>query len=417
MRTLALIAAAAGAAAAPARPMVVAYTNDDQQAPTYWLDYDWSILTHIIAYGWRDPNMVYYAKARGVKMLLPFAGMSRQDATNATVRAAQVKSILRMAPPPYGPAQFNQTFDGMHFDIECTEQPCPWLGAGQPAGMALFFQELKAAWPTCVISLYVSGNGGVRLNRDPNGDQRTYPFEYAAKDVAAMAPSVDQVVYGGYASNNYTFLAANTIAPCEPDTSVPISGKSCGGFNPSQSIDYALNGAHGAAKPCQDNEYERAAWPCAVDSWSAVVPKEKLVYAVGWYNLQRNLKNSRSAHDPVLGGSPSFCATVHWKVAYEAKHGPIQKVLDESGTWVFDRVDDAGEAWRLWFDDERSLGPKYAMVRKAGWGGVGMWLADGMFPNGIHTDRPGYANTYCPDALRSMWKAVEQNFVQPAAAE
>ena len=158
--------------------------------------------------------------------------------------------------------------------------------------------------------------------------------------------------------------------------------------------------------------------------WSVVVPRSKLIYAVGWYNAQHNLLNA-TKRDPHLGSSPSFCSTVPL-----AAYPGVVKRLDPSGTWVFDRLDPNGTGFRVWFgtrihqwclllvsgspfastsgacaatalavhslgpspwcrfDDEVSFGPKYAAVRAAGWGGVGVWLASGMFPNGIHVTKP-----------------------------
>ena len=102
-----------------------------------------------------------------------------------------------------------------------------------------------------------------------------------------------------------------------------------------------------------------------------MIDKSKLVYAVGWFNAQHNLQNISKA-DHVIGSSPSFC-----QAASLAQHPGVVKHMDASGTWVFDRTDPAGAGFRVWYDDEASLGPKYAMVREAGWGGVGMWLANG----------------------------------------
>ena len=163
-----------------------------------------------------------------------------------------------------------------------------------------------------------------------------------------------------------------------------------------------------------------------------VIDKSKLVYAVGWFNAQHNLQNISKA-DHVIGSSPSFC-----QAASLAQHPGVVKHMDASGTWVFDRTDPAGAGFRVWYDDEASLGPKYAMVREAGWGGVGMWLANGarrrlpaqrgfrlwpafspdgfvvaagMFPGGLHITKPGVFDWYCPEALHRMWASIATHFV------
>ena len=50
--------------------------------------------------------------------------------------------------------------------------------------------------------------------------------------------------------------------------------------------------------------------PCDAPSWSSVIDKAKLVYAVGWYNAQHNVANV-SAKDHLIGSSPSFCQAVN----------------------------------------------------------------------------------------------------------
>ncbi len=180
---------------------MLAFYMGDVGAPTYWIDYDWSILTHIVMYGWNDPNMISYAKARNVKLLQTYNGCNNKDLSNDTVRAKVVADALTMAPVPYGKHPANTSVDGLFFDIECTVQPCPWLEPERVAGQALFFRDLKAAWPSVLLSLYVSGNPDVRITGPPaNNAQRAYPFGYSASQMQAFAPYLDQVVYGGYAS-------------------------------------------------------------------------------------------------------------------------------------------------------------------------------------------------------------------------
>ena len=182
-------------------PTVLAFYMGDVGAPTYWIDYDWSILTHVVMYGWNDPNMISYAKARNVKLMQTYNGCIDKDLTNKTVRDQVIADAVSLAPVPYGKRPVNTSVDGLFFDIECTEQPCPWLEPERAAGQALFFRDLKAAWPTVLLSLYVSGNPDVRITGPPaNSANRAYPFGYSAAQVQAFAPYLDQVVYGGYAS-------------------------------------------------------------------------------------------------------------------------------------------------------------------------------------------------------------------------
>lgn len=56
--------------------MQVAFYDGDPRQPSFWLDYDWTILTHIIIFGSGDPNLSSYAAAHGVKLLLAYNGVS-----------------------------------------------------------------------------------------------------------------------------------------------------------------------------------------------------------------------------------------------------------------------------------------------------------------------------------------------------
>ena len=132
---------------------MVAFYNGSPQQPSYWLDYDWEILTHIIGFGTMDPNLFSYASARGVQILLAYSGCSKKNMTDPATRTTIVKDVLRFAPPPFGTWHHNDSYAGLFFDIECTEQPCPWLAHGQAQGMATFFGELRKAWPAVVLSL------------------------------------------------------------------------------------------------------------------------------------------------------------------------------------------------------------------------------------------------------------------------
>ena len=218
---------------------------------------DWDILTHIITYGYNDPLMVRYAKSRGVKLLQAFSGAEDQPVNDSAVRAKIIHDALSYAPPPYGTHDGNTSFAGLFFDIECTTEPCPWLYPERVRGMAEFFKELKQAWPTVFLSVYLSAMPGGRIfgknglghptsdtpfcaagvectnfskglciagTGDPENDRQlpncsaamsggsgcpncTAPLEYSAADVAPMVPYIDQWVYGGYSSNDDSFLS------------------------------------------------------------------------------------------------------------------------------------------------------------------------------------------------------------------
>lgn len=90
---------------------------------------------------------------------------------------------------------------------------------------------------------------------------------------------------------------------------VPPGGSTCGSVNPNETVRYALHGTGGSG-PCQTAPGPQPIHSCSSPSWSAVIDKAKLVYAVGWYNAQHNVANV-SAADHVIGSSPSFCQAVN----------------------------------------------------------------------------------------------------------
>ena len=160
--------------------------------------------------------------------------------------------------------------------------------------------------------------------------------------------------------------------------------------------------------------------------------------------INSSLLHCARRHHGLQGYQPSFCQAVQL-----AKAPNVQRHLDDSGTFVFDRTDPAGIGFRVWMDDAESLGPKYKAVADADWGGVAMWcekrlfepasfnkigslsqfhltnignvatnkrrfrrVANGMFPNGLNLKQPGVFDCYCPDELRAMWASIDLNFVQ-----
>jgi hypothetical protein len=124
-----------------ARPTVLAFYMGGPL--TYWTDFDWDILTHVVCYGSVDENMVYYARQRGVKVLRTMA-LASVGMNVSSVRAKMTRDALSLsAIPPCPPCRYNSTpgapnppFDGLFFDVECKAQPCPWLTPEEAGGMA-----------------------------------------------------------------------------------------------------------------------------------------------------------------------------------------------------------------------------------------------------------------------------------------
>ena len=110
-------------------------------------------------------------------------------------------------------------------------------------------------------------------------------------------------------------------------------------------ISYILNGSAGSKKACENGPGKQSSFPCSEASWSAVVPKSKLVLGIGWYNNQANL-SARGPPQKLL--DTSFCRASNW-----SKYpGVIKRWQDATQTWVFDRQDTNGTGMRVWFDDD-----------------------------------------------------------------
>jgi hypothetical protein len=328
----------------------------------------------------------------------------------------------------------------LFFDIECTIEPCPYLYPDNIKGQAEFFKELKAAWPAVYTSVYLGGLPGQRVAgvAHPTADTPycqagpvcetfvkglcvkgvdppdprllncsaamsspshplgqgcpncTAPLYYSLDDVRAMVPSVDQFVFGGYGTVDYEYLPEGLTANCAPDLEDP---NSCGAVNSWQIINFTLTGGAGGSGKVRP-------------MWSDVIPREKLVYGVGWFNHQASLLGPAGPEDKVYGDSPSFCAAA--RIAADPSNSNARRRMDDTGTWVLDRAD--GSNMRLWYDDATSLLPKYRAVRAAGWAGVAMWTANGLFYN------DPMVGLYCPDGVRTMWAAIAKAWPALGAA-
>ena len=229
--------------------------------------------------------------------------------------------------------------------------------------------------------------------------------------MSAMEPHIDQLVHSGYGAVDSDFLDTNTLVPCSTNGSLRFEG--CGANNAKKMISYILNGSAGSAdKPCQSGLGMQSSFPCKQASWSSVLPKSKLVLGVGWYNNQVNLSAAARGVPQKLMDN-SFCRASNWSKF----PGVTKQWQADTQTWVFDRKDPYGSGMRVWFDDEASLAPKYAAVRAAGWSGLAIWLANGMFSNDCPEDRCGQAkdmSDYCPQDLARMWASIKSSFVMPA---
>eukprot|EP01045_Picozoa_sp_COSAG04_P044035 COSAG04_NODE_14734_length_557_cov_0.722707_2_plen_85_part_01 len=78
---------------------------------SYWADFDWDIITHVVCYGTVDTNMMYTARAHGAKVLRTFlidSGGTMGGMSDSAVRAKMTQNALSLsAIPPHG--RYNAT--------------------------------------------------------------------------------------------------------------------------------------------------------------------------------------------------------------------------------------------------------------------------------------------------------------------
>ena len=109
---------------------------------------------------------------------------------------------------------------------------------------------------------------------------------------------------------------------------------SCGSVNSKASISYTLTGMPPPGSPLTPP-------PKPLPVWSDVIPKSKLIFAVGWFNTMAPLHPERCAAgapcgDSKYGGEPSFCQA-NWLA--NLNDNKARRWMNSQGTWVMDRTD------------------------------------------------------------------------------
>jgi hypothetical protein len=146
------------------------------------------------------------------------------------------------------------------------------------------------------------------------------------------------------------------------------------------------------------------------------------VLAVGWYAREWSLHDFPTVRDP-LGARISFCQAVALSKTLGAPGA--KPVLDReslsmkflcshdphnSSTWQgcgpWPGSSSTSQAFEVWYDNSVSLRRKYEAIDKAGWGGVGVWQASGMWPD----ESLANVTAYCKEEIAAMWGTVESVF-------
>ena len=213
-----------------------------------------------------------------------------------------------------------------------------------------------------------------------------YGYEaWKSSDVAPMVEHLDLVVASGYGAVDLTKL---------PDL-----------------VD--CRGVGSNMQPCPSSS--TAIIRRAAEGWgsSGIVPMSKLVIGLNWYAIDYPLSKKPTE----VNARISFCEAAN--LAASLPEGAV--AWDEnSSSWLFNHTNtSSGEPRQMWFDDEISLGVKYALARSLGFRGVGMWKASGMWRDSHAGEAPGYSSLWlvqhwCPERIQRMWASVRKNFTEAA---
>ena len=384
LRALACASLTAGAstldqrAGAAAAPEVVAFLDGYANGPSYWLDWPMETVTTIVMQGFVDPFLLDNAHAHGVRVLQT-DGAAWDWLGNATERGLQIQQRVASVR--------KANLDGFGFDFE-------HINSTQMPQVVQYILELRQAYPDGFLTFYTNG----------------YPSSWgwrpwSGPSMKTMAPALDLVIASAYTESNDTAPgfpkeAASCTEPCAV-TSLPT-------------VEAAVGHGNGG--------------------WDEYVPRSKLVLAVGWFMREWGMNASlplAQRGDP-LGGRISYCQAIGLRRSLH-KDAAGQPRLDKaSGTWSFTCRHDPHNAstfnscgphqspndqeYEVWYDDAESSRPKFEAVKSAGWRGVGMWQADGMWP---YADDVHNISLWpeCKPELEATWAVITELFGSAAASD
>jgi spore germination protein YaaH len=142
------------------------------------------------------------------------------------------------------------------------------------------------------------------------------------------------------------------------------------------------------------------------------------VLAVGWYAREWSLHDFPTVRDP-LGARISFCQAVALSKTLAANTPPVLDTESLSMKFFCSHDPHNASTWQgcgpwagtsqafvVWFDNALSMQRKYEAIDKAGWGGLAMWQASGMWPD----ESLANVTAYCKEEIAAMWGAVESVF-------
>ncbi len=288
---------------------------------TAYLDYDYSVLTHIAWFsyevdtatglyttlrGWDITPVIDHAHQQGVRVMLTVTNFG--SARNTALLTDTVKQWNLINELVYQLKKRNG--DGVNFDFET-------VPASMKSNMASFCRRavrgIKAELPNAEISLATPA-----VNWSD------------AWDLKALAEICDYLIMMGY---NYYWSGSSTAGPV-----APLRGEN---YNITRSIQE--------------------------DYLDAGVPASKLLLGMPWYGYDWPVTgSSRKAGTTGSGSSRTYIATIPMVNAYGKKFDN-----DTDVPWMSYQKD---AQWRqMWFEDSLSLLLKTDFAKKRDLAGVGIW--------------------------------------------
>jgi len=295
-----------------------------------WKHWDWSKITHVGFFS--DPSSELQDKARSVNAKLIHAAGLPEPAqwTNATARNEWVASTVANV--------VSKNYDGVAFDFEGNG-----LSKAQKDGYSSLASETATALAATkrILTVCVGGR--------PAYEWRDYNYTSLAKSASHLFVMAYDLIFW----DDYTCLAAGTCSPADA---------------PYRTVELGIQ------------QYLQAG-----------VPSNKLVLGLPWYG---------QIYMEVLGVPFNMGQIPYGDVLQVIKNhsSDASITLDEKDmTYVLkcgSQCTPAHKGKTIWFDNSTSLTPKYALAKKYGLQGVGMWQA-------LHLD---YINF--PEESTAMWNAI-----------
>lgn len=296
-----------------------------------WDRFDWKIIKTVGFFGNIEniPGLLEYAHERGAKLVKATSMDPNSRMTNSTARAEFISKELEAA--------ISGGYDGINFDYEGNN---PIYSHGYTALIVETAAAFHAQLPGSEVS----------------ADVPVYPtYEGRSYDYGPIALACDYLFVMQYDAQFWNNVQCAS----------KVSDVNCSLACSSLEVD-----SYGT------EEYLKLG-----------IPPSKLYLGFPWYGLLYEY----------IAGIPFFTGQIRYKdIKSLMAAQPNGKIIfeEKSSTWIYKCegfCQPGNRATEIWYDDAKSLQPKYALATKYGLKGVGMWEATHasgilFFPL-IHTNR------------------------------